>query len=111
VAKKKQPEFLDRIKNPEKYPVIENKDGSISTHRMAAEVDEGGNWYVFPTIVMLDSGELYQFDDPDQAREYNFKTGNFLQMDSKKEALTYAKGGYKTPKFIEFSKNYGKPFD
>ena len=36
------------------------------------------------------------------------KTGNFLPMGSKKEAIDYAKGGYKTPKFIEFGKNYGE---
>ena len=36
----KEPEFLDRIQNPDKYPYITNEDGSISTHRMAAEVDE-----------------------------------------------------------------------
>jgi len=58
-----EPEFVDRINNPEKYPFIRNKDGSISTHRMAAEVDEKGNWYAFPTIVMLPSGELYQFEE------------------------------------------------
>ena len=106
--KSKQPEFLDRIENPEKYPVIQNEDGSISTHEMSAEVDEKGNWFVFPNIVMLETGELYRFKDPMQAKAYNIKTGNFLPMRSKKEAIDYAKGGYKTPKFIEFGKNYGE---
>ena len=93
--KKQTPEFVDRIMNPEKYPYIENDDGSISTHRMAAEVDENGNWFVFPTIVQLPSGDLKQFEDPLMAMQYNFRTGNFLPMKSKKEALEYAKGGYK----------------
>jgi hypothetical protein len=35
--KNKQPEFLDRIENPEKYPVIQNEDGSISTHETNRE--------------------------------------------------------------------------
>lgn len=91
----KQPEFIDRINNPDKYPVIWNDDGSYSTHRMAAEVDENGNWYVFPTIVQLPSGELYQFQDNGQAMDYNMRTGNFLPMPNKKEAIDYAKGGYK----------------
>ena len=44
MAKKKKPEFIDRVLNPQKYPYIKNKDGSVSTHEMAAEVDENGNW-------------------------------------------------------------------
>lgn len=91
----KSPEFIDRINNPEKYPYIENKDGSISTHRMAAEVDEKGNWFVFPTIVMLPSGELKEFKDNNIAMQYNMRTGNFLPMGSKEEAIKYASGSYK----------------
>lgn len=92
---KVKPEFIDRINNPEKYPVIENKDGSVSTHRMAAEVDENGNWIVFPTIVMLPSGELYEFKSNQQAMDYNLRTGNYLPMKGKDQAIDYAKGGYK----------------
>ena len=90
-----EPEFVDRIKNPDKYPVLWNEDGSYSTHRMAAEMDENGNWFVFPTIVRLPTGELYQFQDSGQAMDYNLRTGNYLPMESKKEALSYAEGGYK----------------
>ena len=104
-----QPEFVDRINNPEKYPFIRNKDGSISTHRMAAEVDEQGKWMVFPTIVMLPSGELYQFENNQKAMEYARRTGNFLPMKGKDEAITYAEGGYKTEKLKKFGmKNESK---
>tara|TARA_R110002074_G_scaffold123009_3_gene258152 strand:- start:1666 stop:1986 length:321 start_codon:yes stop_codon:yes gene_type:complete len=92
---KAEPEFLARIKDPDSYPFIKNKDGSISTHRMAAEVDANGNWFVFPTIVQLPSGELYQFKNNATAMEYNLKNNNYLSMKNKKEALTYAEGGYK----------------
>jgi hypothetical protein len=98
---KKEPEFIDRINNPDKYPYIENEDGSISTHQMAAETDEEGNWYVFPTIVMLPTGELYQFKDTAQAMNYNMRTNNFMAMKSKKEAIEYAKGGYKKGTALE----------
>jgi hypothetical protein len=96
-----QPEFIKRIMNPQDYPVLWNNDGSFSTHEMAVEVDDQGNWFTFPTIVMLPSGELYRFEDPYQALEYNQRTGNFLQFDSKDKALKYAEGGYKkgTPLF------------
>ena len=92
---KQQPEFINRINNPQDYPVIWNEDGSYSTHRMAAEMDDKGNWYVFPTIVQMPTGELYQFKDSSQAMDYNLRTGNYLPMKSKEEALSYAEGGYK----------------
>jgi hypothetical protein len=62
---------------------------------MSAEVDDKGNWYVFPTIVQMPTGELYEFKDPYQAMEYNKRTGNYLPMKSKEEAINYASGGYK----------------
>jgi len=100
MAKKKEPEFVDRIKNPEKYPYLKNKDGSISTHEMAAEVDEDGNWFVFPTI-QYDGKELKRFNSNSEAMDSALKTGNFLKMTSKKEAIDYAKGGYKKGTALE----------
>lgn len=94
-TKKTSPEFLNRINNPSKYPVITNEDGSVSTHRMAAEMDENGNWFVFPTIVQFPDGTLHQFQDVTTAMQYNLRTGNFLKMGNKEQALEYAKGGYK----------------
>jgi len=88
------PEFIDRINNPSKYPYIRNSDGSISTHRMAAEIDENGEWYVFPTIQMI-NGKLKQFDDNRQAMDAALATGNFIKMPNKQEAVQYASGGYK----------------
>jgi len=93
MPKKKQPEFVDRINNPQKYPYIKNKDGSISTHRMAAEVDEKGNWYVFPTI-QYDGKKLRQFKNNEEAMANALATGNYLQM-PKEKAIEYARGGYK----------------
>ena len=68
MAKKKKPEFIDRILNPQKYPYITNKDGSVSTHEMAAEVDENGNWFVFPTI-QYDGKTLRRFKSNKEAME------------------------------------------
>tara|TARA_E500000331_G_scaffold342736_1_gene376717 strand:+ start:2111 stop:2431 length:321 start_codon:yes stop_codon:yes gene_type:complete len=102
-----QPEFIDRINNPQKYPTIRNEDGSVSTHRMAAEVDENGNWFVFPTIVQLPDGKLFQFRDNEQAMKYNRRTGNILPMKSKEAAITYAQGGYKKGTPLESYKPKG----
>jgi len=100
-----QPEFIDRVNNPQNYPFIRNKDGSISTHRMAAEVDEDGNWYVFPMIQMnQETGELDVFEDDDyrKAMDNALKTNNFIKAPSKEFALDYAKGGYKTEALKEW---------
>lgn len=97
-----RPQFQDRIDNPQNYPVIENEGGSISTHRMAAEVDEAGNWYAFPTIVQMPDGELKEFEDPFEAMRYNKSIGNVVKFDSQEEAMNYAKGAYKTKAFKDF---------
>lgn len=90
-----EPEFIDRSLNPQNYPVINNPDGSISSHRMAAEVDENGNWYVFPTIQMQPDGTLRQYDDAREAMKAAFMTGNILSAPNMESALQYAEGGYK----------------
>ena len=96
---KPAPEFEDRINNPQNYPVIQNEDGTHSTHRMAANYDEEtGKWYVYPTIVDTGDGKLFQFEDTDagnfNALKYAILSGNNYEMD-KESALAYAKGGYK----------------
>tara|TARA_R110002153_G_scaffold179787_2_gene333204 strand:- start:4384 stop:4746 length:363 start_codon:yes stop_codon:yes gene_type:complete len=100
MPKKEEPEFLDRILNPEKYPYVKNKDGSVSTHRMAAETDENGNWYVFPTI-QFNGEKLTRFKTNQEAMKNAMLTGNFLPMASKEEALEYAEGGYKKGTALE----------
>ena len=93
--KKKEPEFVDRINNPDKYPFIENEDGSISTNRMAAERGADGNWLLFPKIVMVTKGERYEVKDNEIAMQYNLRTNNYLTFSKKEEALKVAEGGYK----------------
>jgi hypothetical protein len=89
-----EPEFVDRVRNNQNYPVINNPDGSVSTHRMAAESDANGNWYVFPTIQMQD-GKLTEYYDSREAMDAAFKTGNILRAPNKQSALNYAEGAYK----------------
>jgi len=95
------PEFIDRIYNPQNHKFILNGDGSISTHRMAAEQSDNGNWYVFPTIQMMPNGELKEFvlpnGDPDNAAAMRnaIATNNMLRMKDKESALAFAEGAYK----------------
>ena len=88
------PEYITRINDPDQ-PSITNEDGSVSTHRMAADVGEDGKWYAYPMIQMID-GELVVFDDPREAMAKAMETGNFTSFgEDKKGALAYAEGGYK----------------
>ncbi len=99
------PQFVDRANNPENYPVIKNKDGSVSTHLMAAEVGEDGVWRVFPTIVQMPDGRLHKFENVREAEGYNLSIGNVKTFGKDKAAaLKYAEGGYKTKKLKKFGK-------
>lgn len=87
--------FVQRIKDPNRA-VIQNPDGSVSTHRMAAEVDENGNWFAFPTIVEQPNGELKEFDTNQEAMDFALRTGENIPFGrNKAKALDFARGGYK----------------
>ena len=64
-----------------------------TTTSMTTEVDEDGNWYVFPSI-QFDGENLKQFESNEEAMKNAMATGNFLKL-PKEEALEYAEGGYK----------------
>ena len=88
-------EFVSRIFNPASSPApIQNEGGSISTHRMAAEVDENGNWSVFPTIINED-GVLVQ-KTLREAQDHARTTGEAIPFGKNKDAA------------LSFSKDYKK---
>ena len=71
---------------------IQNKDGSVSTHRLAAEVDKDGNWWVFPTVVEMD-GQLVEMELRD-AQRYAEQTGNRIGFGGdKRAAIGYSENG------------------
>jgi hypothetical protein len=84
-------EFVDRYKSPSSNPVINNDDGTVSTHRMAySNVD--GKYLAYPTIAMID-GSLVDLGP--QALDYAMYTGQFKEFDKEQEAVKYAYDGYK----------------
>jgi hypothetical protein len=87
-------DFEQRVLNPNSNPVIDNGDGSVSTHRMAyGEVD--GKFVAYPTIVKpKQSKELVQLDDGD-ALGYALNSGEYRSFKTEDEARSYAEGGYK----------------
>jgi|TARA_R100001530_G_scaffold3596_5_gene5300 hypothetical protein len=95
--------FVDRITNPQNYEVINNPDGSVSTHKMAAEIDENGQAWAFPTIVQTPEG-LNQFDNTWEAMKYNIENENAIRFNSIDEALDFSIN-YKNSEFKNYYKN------
>ena len=91
--------FVKRVLKPDnKYVEVE---GMKATHLMAAEIDENGNAWAFPTLVKDENGELIKFDDSFEAMEYNKKKGNAIQFKSIEDAVKFTQD-YKTKEFQEF---------
>jgi len=96
LLKNKDKNFVQRILNSSIFPVISNEDGSVSTHKMAAEIDENGEWLVFPTIVSLPDGRLLDLKDNRSALDFAKKTGEFINFgNNKDDAIPFAANGYK----------------
>ena len=84
-ANKDRP-FVDRIVNRSQYPVMENEDGSVSTHRMAWAGGDDGH-YVYPTV-QHKGGKLFIPEDPYRyARENN----DFIKFDTPEDADWFSK--------------------
>ena len=92
--------FVNRILNPGVGGVIRNEDGTISTHRMSAEIDDQGQAWAFPTIVDGPEG-LTEYQDPYQAMDYNIQNSNAIPFDTIDQAIDFSKN-YKTPEFIQW---------
>jgi len=80
----KDKNFIQRIMYPQYFPVLENEDGSVSTHSMAwGEVD--GKQVVFPTVIQTEDGGLQRLED-ESALDHALRTGEFLEFDTPEEA-------------------------
>jgi hypothetical protein len=74
--------------------VINNPDGSISTHKMMYGQDSKG-WYAFPSIIQ-ENGKLKELSGK-EADAYAHRTGKLKRFDTRDEASTYAAGSWKNP--------------
>ena len=86
--------FEQRVLYPDKYPVIQNDDGNIATHKMAWTT-VGNKFIAFPTIIQTPDGGLYQFQDPGKAVLYALKNKEFREFNKAEDAEAYANNGYK----------------
>lgn len=84
--------FVQRVTNPGDWPVVQNPDGSYSSHRMSsAEAD--GKGYAFPTLFYdKNTNSLYKPENPVAEAK---KTGEFIEFPNPETAEKFAEGGYK----------------
>lgn len=97
----KEKEFVQRILNPELNPALIMEGEQGQSHRMRAESDENGNWYVFPSIVNM-NGKLYQFKDATEAMKYAIRTGEYIPFEQDKDSAIDFSKNYKTQNFIDY---------
>ena len=84
--------WVDRGLNPDKYPKIDNEDGTFSTHRLEYATGDNGEAYVYPTIIQQEDGTLKQLSSKD-AMDYAFKTKTAMRIPNVKLAEYYSKNG------------------
>jgi hypothetical protein len=83
--------FVDRYRSPSSSPVIDNNDGTVSTHRMEySNID--GKFLAYPTIAMV-SGSLVDLGP--MSLDYALYSGEYKEFGSEEEAAKYAYDGYK----------------
>ena len=84
--------FVQRMLEPNKWPVIQNQDGSYSTHLMAWDQDQKGP-FVFPTIIW--DGKKLKKLSMDEAWRHARLTGEMIRVNSPEEAEWFSSRGYK----------------
>ena len=81
--------FVKRVVNKDAYPVLQNDDGSHSTHSMAmSEAD--GKYFVYPTVVQTEKGDLKRLKGKEAVR-HAFKTKEYIPFDNPDDALWFSK--------------------
>ena len=80
--------MVKRIVDKDIYPVLENEDGTVSTHSMSWG-DAEGKYYVYPTVVQ--KGDKLERLDSDKAFQRAIKDRDYIEFDSPDEADWFSK--------------------
>jgi len=80
--------FIDRIINKDKYPVLDLGSGKTATHLMSWGTADGKP-VVFPTI-FYENGKLKQYN-PKEALKLAIDRGEFIEFKSNQEADWFSK--------------------
>lgn len=108
--------FVDRINNYQDYPMpASNKDGTVSTHLLSAELDDDGIAWVFPNKVLDKTNNTYTtYDDNFEALAIAKESGNAVRFNTIQEAELFSKS-YKNDDFNKYynpsEKERGKTFE
>lgn len=108
--------FIDRINNYQDYPMpASNKDGTVSTHLLSAEIDDDGIAWVFPNKVLDKTNNTYTtYDDNFEAMAVAKASGNAVRFNTIQEAELFSKS-YKNDDFNKYynpsEKERGKTFE
>ena len=108
--------FVDRINNYQDYPMpASNKDGTVSTHLLSAELDDDGIAWVFPNKVLDKTNNTYTtYDDNFEALAVAKESGNAVRFNTIQEAELFSKS-YKNDDFNKYyspsEKERGKTFE
>jgi hypothetical protein len=95
IEENKDVPFVQRMINPDASGGRDNEDGTASSHLMRAEVDDKGNWLVFP-MLKKSNGKWEEFKDPDKAMGDAVKNNNYISFGKEKnKALSFAEGAWK----------------
>ena len=87
----KKKNVAQRILEPDKYPVIQNEDGSVSSLLMSTATADG-KAYAYPLIYQDDNGQLIDMrDDWKGAFEKARKRGDAIEFQDEKEAEWFTK--------------------
>lgn len=84
--------FVQRVTNPGDWPIVQNPDGSYSSHRMSS-AEGDGRGYAFPTL-FYDKATNALYQPPNPMAEAK-RTGEFIEFPNPEAAERFAEGGYK----------------
>ncbi len=102
----KDKDFVKRIINPNSIASLDRGNGVTSTHSMRHDVDETGQWYVYPSVVNQ-NGKLVDLGD--KAFNYAKENNEYIKVNDPKLAEWISTGGYKqTETAHESFKNGGQ---
>tara|TARA_B100000767_G_scaffold240857_1_gene236956 strand:- start:16553 stop:23170 length:6618 start_codon:yes stop_codon:yes gene_type:complete len=93
--------LIDFPNAPERKGVLENEDGSVSTHKMKTETLDGKNWVSFPTIFQNENGEFVDMSEQAESDwksvyEEAKKRGEVIDfLEDKDSAIKYGEGAWK----------------
>jgi hypothetical protein len=94
LSQNKEKNFIQRVMEPDKWPRINNKDGSYSTHKMSWSTIGGKNngiHIVYPNIIYDEESKGLKELKGKDAVDHAISTGEYITFDKTEEADWFGK--------------------